>query len=53
MRTEFTSIGLPASRNQQLFAIGNVLIDDDERERESAWVCVGVCWTGRGGGFVS
>lgn len=44
VRTDFTSIGLPASRNQQLFARGNVLINGDERERvrECAWVCVGL-----------
>lgn len=32
VRTDFISIGLPASRNQQLFARGNVLINGDERE---------------------
>lgn len=48
VRTDFTSIGLPASRNQQLFARGNVLINGDERERvrervldwKRGWFCV-------------
>lgn len=42
VRTDFISIGLPASRNQQLFARGNVLINGDERESACVWVCVGL-----------